>query len=325
MRIAFVNNFFNTGGSSIASYELAKSFSKDHEMMFVGCIDGPFREKFCELGETLLWSSKGFDYGQDITSKLEKFSPDITHVFIPGEQNPSLFSRLPGAKKFATVLCCQRIGFDPLAFNKVFFSSEYQRNLNSHVKNCKIVRYGIRSDEKIKEQSVFPLFGRISSYCPSKILQDTLLCASEVETNNFIIAGEILDHQYAKSLQAYAAHFNLKNLQMESNISSERKNEVMSMIDVYHYPSSNEAFCLSILEAFSHGLPAISYKNSAIPELFDTDEWLCDDFEQLIEKTKLMASKSKQERQEIGMRNFNVYKKYGTDIYAKTIFDSYSE
>jgi glycosyltransferase involved in cell wall biosynthesis len=323
MRIAFINNFYNAGGSSMASYELAKAFSKNHEMMFVGSVDGPFREKFGKFGQTLLWSSKNFDYGQDITEKLEAFNPDITHVFIPGSQNPQLFSRLPGKKKFATILCGQAVGFDPAQFNKIFFSSNYQAKLSPNVSNYKIVRYGISTDKKIKEQSEHPTFGRISTYCSSKMLHDTLLCASELRANNF--AGEILDSQYVIGLQAYAAHLELKNLLMESNITDDRKNEILSSIDVYHYPSSNEAFCFSLLEAFSHGLPAISYKNSAIPEMFDTDEWLCDDFEQLIEKTKLMASKSKKERQEIGINNFAIYQSHSPEIYVKTILNSYSE
>jgi hypothetical protein len=57
--------------------------------------------------------------------------------------------------------------------------------------------------------------------------------------------------------------------------------------------------------------------------MLETDEWLCDDFESLLELTKKMASTSAQDRQTIGMKNFDLYKKYGVDIYAQKIEQEY--
>lgn len=324
MRIAFVNNFFNSGGSSLASYNLAKQLSANHEMTFIGCVDGPYREKFSKLGETQLYLDKGFDYDNSCIDYIHKFNPDVVHVFLPGLQNPSFFSSLPKCRRFASILCGQQVGFDHTQFNKVFFSSEYQKSLSPWVTNGEIVKYGINSSETIKEQSDVPVFGRVSSFCPSKMIHDTIYCAARMLDNQFIIGGEILDRAYFDGVAAYLNHTKAQNTRVMANINEEQKLNILTSCDVYHYPSSNEAFCFSILEAFSHGKPVLSYADSAIPELFESDEWLCKDFEDLLDRTKKMASLSAQDRQSIGMKNFNLYKKYNVDIYAQKIAAEYA-
>ena len=324
MRIAFVNNFFNSGGSSLASFNLAKQLSTSNEMAFIGCVDGPYREKFSKMGETRLCLDRGFDYDDSCVEYIHKFAPDIIHVFLPGSQNPSFISKLPQCKRFATILCGQSVGFDHSQFNKVFFSSEYQRALSPWVTNGEIVKYGIESSEFIKEQSETPVFGRVSSFCPSKMIHDTIYCAARMPEHQFIIGGEILDRPYFDGVVSYLNYTGAQNTRVVANINEEQKLDILTSCDVYHYPSSNEAFCFSILEAFSHGKPVLSYEDSAIPELFESTEWLCKDFEDLLDRTKKIASLSAQDRQTIGMKNFNLYKKYGVDIYAQKIAAEYA-
>lgn len=324
MRIAFVNNFFNSGGSSLASFNLAKQLSISNEMAFIGCVDGPYREKFSKMGETRLCLDRGFDYDDSCVEYIHKFAPDVVHVFLPGSQNPSFFGKLPGCKKFASILCGQSVGFDHKIFNKVFFSSEYQKSLSPWVDNGEIVKYGINSSEVITAQSETPVFGRVSSFCPSKMIHDTIYCAARMPENQFIIGGEILDRSYFDGVSAYLNYTGAQNTRVMANINEEQKLNILTSCDVYHYPSSNEAFCFSILEAFSHGKPVLSYADSAIPELFDGDEWLCKDFEDLLDRTKKMASLSAQDRQTIGMKNFDLYKKYNVDIYAQKIAAEYA-
>lgn len=323
MRIAFINNFFNAGGSSLASFNLAQSLSKNHEMMFAGCVDGPYREKFSKLGQTYLYANNGFEYGQTLIDQIHGFLPDVVHIFLPGSQSLSFVDALPKCKLFASVLCGQSIGFDASKFNKIFFSSEYQRSLSPNVTNFEIIKYGISSAEAVSQQRESPVFGRVSSFCPSKMIHDTIYCSARMPNNNFIIGGEILDKQYFDGVVSYLNHTGAKNTKIFANVNEDQKQEIINSCDVYHYPSSNEAFCFSILEAFSCGKPVISYKNSAIPELFETDEWLCEDFESLLAMTKKMANTSAQDRQTIGMKNFNLYKKYGVDIYAQKIEQEY--
>lgn len=325
MRIAFINNFYNQGGSSLAAYELAKKLSKENEMAFYGSVDGPFREKFEELGATYLLRSQHFEYDQHIVDLISNFNPDIIHVFIPGEQQLNYFQSLPRCKRFVSVLCGQTVGFDESQFDKVLFSSNYQVSLNQHIKNYEIIRYGVESKELYTPQKQNVVFGRIASYCPSKMIHDTVYCANECRDNKFIIAGEILDPSYFKSINAYQKYFGNDNIEIKGSVSNEERDLIMNDIDVYHYPSSNEAFCFSILEAFANKKPVISYKNSAIPELFDTDEWLCDDFECLVDLTKKMAELSPDERTVIGESNYLKYKQHSTDLYASKIINIYNE
>jgi hypothetical protein len=59
--------------------------------------------------------------------------------------------------------------------------------------------------------------------------------------------------------------------------------------------------------------------------LFDTDEWLCDDFECLVDLTKKMAELSLDERTVIGESNYLKYKQHSTDLYASKIINIYNE
>lgn len=95
-------------------------------MMFAGCIDGPFREKFSKLGQTHLFANNNFEYGQPLIDLVHSFNPDIIHIFIPGAQSLSFIEALPKCKLFATVLCGQPVAFDHTKFKR--FSS-YQ-NIN---------------------------------------------------------------------------------------------------------------------------------------------------------------------------------------------------
>jgi glycosyltransferase involved in cell wall biosynthesis len=325
MRIAFINNFYNQGGSSLAAYELAKKLSPQNEMSFYGSVDGPFREKFSSIGESHLVRAQNFEYDMHLIDLVNKFNPDVIHVFIPGEQRLGYFNYLPKCKRFASVLCGQTIGFDTTQFDKVLFSSKYQVDLNPHVSNYEIVRYGVECNEIESAQKDIPVFGRIASYCPSKMIHDTLYCANECRENKFIVAGEILDPAYFKAMNAYRKYFGNDNITIKGSVTDDERQQIMNEIDVYHYPSSNEAFCFSILEAFANKKPVISYKDSAIPELFDSDEWLCDDLDGLVDLTKKMQSLSKEERQQIGNVNYLKYKQHSTEIYADKINNLYGQ
>lgn len=325
MRIAFINNFYNQGGSSLASYGLAKQLSAEHDMSFYGSVDGPFRKKFQELGETHLLREQNLEYDQHIVNLISRFNPDIIHVFVPGEQSLNYVQHLPKCKRFASVLCGQKVGFDQSQFNKILFSSAYQKEISGHINNGEIVRYGVDCKESFYPQKQTPVFGRIASYCPSKMIHDTVYCSNELRDNKFIVAGEVLDPAYFQSIKAYQKHFGNQNLEIKGGVTEEERQLIMNDIDVYHYPSSNEAFCFSILEAFASKKPVISYNNSAISELFGDTEWLCDDFKKLVELSKKMAALSVEERTSIGEANYLKYKQYSTDLYCKKMINIYNE
>ena len=317
MKISLINNFFNPGGATKVSYSLAENLSQSHQMQFYGFLDGSYREKFGELGETFLLKGCQFDYGKDLIYNLEKFNPDIIHIFIPGEQNPSYFKKLPPCKKFITVLCEQNIGFDPTIFERVFFLSEYSKGFCGNIKNGICIRPSIETNVAEKEQARIPAIGRISAFCPSKLIDHTILCAANNKNFMWTIAGEIQDENCFRNAMKAKTKLELSNLNIRTNLNEEEKLGILRSSDIWHYPTSSETFCFSILDAFAARKPVISYQNSAIPELFDNSEWLAKDIEDLQEKTHRMISLSAKERTCIGNNNYERYLKNSSSLFTQ--------
>ncbi len=354
MNILFINNFFNPGGSTLTSLELAKSLKEDgHTLTFVGCYGTELISEFEQLGT--VWHTFGYvppqfdlygicflrnDSDKEITiiELVEEFKPDIIHIFIPGQENPRYFKTLPqDCIKICTVLCGQKIGFDPSLFDCVTFLSEYSKGL-SNPSNGKVIRPGLGEQEKSVNRRFFGdiVFGRISAFCPSKKIIDTVECAKACPEFKFIIAGEIQDHTYALQIENECK--NLKNVILDFNISEEKKKEYLKEIDVLHYPTSNESFCYSILEAMASQKIILSYKNSAIPEFIKNNEvkkglYVCDNgiflvnnIEELKESTIRLSNFIYTSRLILGNGNLKVYNKHYTrEKYKERMLKVYDE
>jgi len=326
MRIAYINNFYNPGGSTKTAYALASIISASNEMQFYGFWDGSFREKFDKIGEAHLLPSSNFDYGNELLSRLEKFDPDIIHVFIPGGQNPSYFNKLtPRSKKFATILCEQPIGFNTNLFDRIFFQSNYGENYSGKLNNGFVVRPGYEYEFEPTRQRDVPVLGRVSAFCPSKLVDHTVGAASIFKNNKFIVAGEIQDKNYYSHISNIQRQNNISNLSIMSNISDSLVGSVITGCDIWHYPTSSEVFCFSVLEAMSAKKPVISYKLDAVKEFFTDDQWLADSYDDMIEKTEKMINLNPQERQSIGESNYEVYLNHLPEIFAEKIMDHYDD
>jgi len=324
MRIAFINNFYNFGGSTKTAYALAKEFSKEHQMQFYGFWDGEFREAFSKLGEAFILNSIGFDYEKDLDESILRFDPDIVHIFIPGSQNPSYFSRLPPrTKKFLTVLCNQKIGFDHLIFDKIFFQSEYGQSYTGLKYNGVVVRPGYDYYFAHREQKKTPTLSRVSAFCPSKLISHTVYAASIFKNNNWVVAGEIQDPKEYESIVRTKQEASIQNLAVVSNLTDEKVKAIIETTDIWHYPTSSEVFCFSALEAMAAAKPIISYKLDAVKEFFDTDDWLADGVADMIAKTEKMINLSPSERQKIGLANYQNYLKYSGKNFAARIMREY--
>ncbi len=286
MKILMIVNFYNNGGSTLTSYELAKELHKtgNYELSFLGCYLGNMITEFKKLGR--VFYGKGpfpnFDYvGKTLyeydsgktyyfSQLINELQPDLIHTFVPGHENPQYTHTLPNIPKVCTVLCGQPIGFDPAQFHKVLFLSEYNKRL-SNPPNGLVVRPGISNDVVPRRNAPDKpvTFGRISAFCPSKRIMATLVCAQACPESKFIIGGEIQDHDYFKACQELAN--TLPNVEFYSDITNEKKKLLLNRMDVVHYPSTNEAFCFSILEAMRYGNPYIYFNNSAMPEFAHAD------------------------------------------------------
>lgn len=326
MKIAFINNFFNAGGSAKTALCLANNFSKEHEMQFYGFWDGVYREKFEKAGKVTILNSAGFDYSDELIENINSFNPEIIHIFIPGAQNPSYFQKLPKkAKKFITVLCEQKIGFDNSLFDKVFFISNYGEYFSGKQKNSMVIRPSYDYDFLEKVQAKNPCIGRVSAFCPSKLIHHTVAACSQHKKLNSTIVGEIQDLDYYKYIIALRDQLDIKNMKIIANASEELVHQTINDTDIWHYPTSSEAFCFSVLEAMAAKKPVISYKDGAIPELFDNDDWLASSFEDMLEKTKRLVSLSPSERAEIGKNNYLMYLKHNPDIFAERVMAEYKK
>ena len=324
MRIVFINNFFNPGGSAKTALALAEKFYEKNEMRFYGFWDGCFRAKFSDFGLTKLLPSINFDYGFELIADLESFDPDIVHIFLPGAQNPSYINLLPSkAKKFITVLCEQKIAFDNKNFEKVLFLSNYSKNFNKSVDNSLVIRpsYDYNFLEKVQRSK--PVLSRVSAFCRSKLLDHTFSAAAMFKKNDWVIAGEIQDQNYYKNLISTKELMGLKNLKIISNLSDSHKDSIINDCDIWHYPTSSETFCFSVLEAMAAKKPVISYKLDAVKEFFDSDEWLADSYDDMLEKTGRMISLSPAERTKIGISNYKLYIKNSSEFYADAVMKEY--
>lgn len=324
MKIAFVNNFFNAGGSTKTAYALAQNFSKNHEMQFYGFFDGIYRERFESLGKTTLLNSTNFDYDDGLIEYINGFNPNIIHVFIPGSQNPTYFNKLPKtSKKFATILCEQRISFDTTIFDKIFFQSKYGERYTGPVSNGVVIRPGYDYDFLEKAQSKEPVLARVSAFCPSKMIDHTVLACARHKHLKTNVVGEIQDINYYKKILDMKSVLDLKNLKIQANVNDQIVEDTINNCDIWHYPTSSEVFCFSVLEAMAAKKPVISYKKDAVCELFDSDEWLADNMEDMFEKTSRMIKTSSEERTKIGRKNYLMYLKHGADLFADKIMAEY--
>lgn len=336
MKILHINNFFNPGGSAAACYFAAKGLKNllenSIEQEFIGCVDGKFRYKMGELGLTFLCPYKpNFSYDTDLIERhIKSFNPDIIHVWLPGKENPQYFEYLKKiqTKKLITVLCCQPIGFDSSIFNHVCFLSNYNKNLSTNIAtNVSVIRGGVDEpalyyNQEHASDNEYNVFGRIAAFCPSKKIEDTVECAKCLPNNKFIIAGEVLDNNYATHIKNIAP----ANVILYFNISELTKAQILSSVNIIHYPTTNESFCYSIVESLSYNKPVISYDNSAIPEITDhkvanSPLILVSSLQDLIIKTAAFSLKEYSPK--ISNPAAVYYKEYTTKKYSTNIRNLY--
>lgn len=367
-KILVINNFYNNGGSSACVLNAIDGYwDSAFEYSFLGNdsfgIDGVSRfrrylnrqNQKSSLCYVAINGDLSFDYSnipnhlvygrtQNVNKKFTRFrelvefhQPDVIHIYIPGEQPLHYLDAIKDLKikKICTVLCDQRMGFDPNIFDQITFISKYLYNKNKDLlpPNKGIVIYpGVnkiaRYNAGISSQ---PVLGRISAYCPSKKLEHTIACAKIFPNAKFKIAGQIQNRPYYEHLLKVIKEQDIKNITLNTNISQDQKQQLLNEFDIYHYPTTSECFCISIAEAIGNGMPVISYNNGAVPEFIenhsDNGFALCNDFYDLVRETGKMIDmfhNKKDEFLELGRKNKTIYcKKYTIERYRKDICKLY--
>ena len=333
MNIMHFVNFFNGGGSTKTCLEHV-AHMPEHNHVFIGSDNGVSKSIFKTLGPTYTLSrDSNFNYAPHLSQNLiEKHEIDLIHFYLPGHENPTFLNKFE-QKKLCTVLCGQKIGFGKNLFDHVRFISEYQTKLNEEeltdFQSYSVVRCGLGPDQakfRNPNPKAKTCFGRVSAFCPSKRIMDTVQCAKVFNQNPFIIAGHILDVAYFESIISFIRDNNMKNVQIEYNIDDFQKEAIYNKIDVLHYPTENEAFCYSIVEGMQRTKPVISYDNSAIPELdilSSIDLVESGNIEDLIEKTRVYVD-NPAKIPNAGLLNREVYEKnFTSKIYTESMGSLY--
>ena len=320
MNILHIVNFFNGGGSTKACLEHVINMP-EHNHTFIGSDNGIDKNIFKSLGKTFsLPKDLNFNYPPILTKNIvDENNIDLINFYLPGGENPKFIESFP-QKKICTILCGQKIGFDLNMFDHIGFASEYSSGLNLDVLNTSntptsLIRYGMGDKNQNFRQPDAKkpvVFGRVSAFCRSKRIIDTIKCAEKFPKNKFIVSGQIQDVHYFNEIYEYIQSKKIENIHLSYNISHSEKEKIYQEIDVLHYPTENEAFCFSILEGMQRWKAVISYNNSAIPELNHKNSLSLVDDELGLEEATDKYIKDRSFLVDMAIKNRKTYEEYYT-------------
>jgi glycosyltransferase involved in cell wall biosynthesis len=175
-------------------------------------------------------------------------------------------------------------------FRKYFFTSDLFIVLSPEFKNT-LTRWGYNKeikiestliDEKLLNQINFENLFRIKNEKLNKEINILFLARIEIEKGvyetinsfsilqdqlsdydlNLIIAGDGLE---LNELKKYINKINLNRVSIVGNIEGNKKADLLSMADLYIFPTYTEGMPNSVLEAMAFGLPIIAGEAGAIP------------------------------------------------------------
>lgn len=113
------------------------------------------------------------------------------------------------------------------------------------------------------------------------------------------LVGPIRNETYFKFVKSKVDSNQLQNVIIKSYVSDEELTSLYKKSDIYVQPSSEEGFCMTVLDAAAYGLPIVGTKTGAIPEIINYGSGLVSGFD----KKELEASV------EMIIRNLSIYKK----------------
>lgn len=110
----------------------------------------------------------------------------------------------------------------------------------------------------------------LSNMIKEKGYFDVLKLASTNKTYHFHFAGAWKSRDEEKNFFNYIEKHNLKeNVTYHGFVKGKQKKELFEKSHILCFPSKNEAFPLTILEAFSYGLPVLTTSVGSIPYILD--------------------------------------------------------
>lgn len=164
----------------------------------------------------------------------------------------------------------------------------------------------------------------VSRIHQSKGLDQLIEIAKYFPKVKFIIIGK--DGGFRNELEELINRLNLKNVILGGEISEKEKMEAYAGADIFCSPSHYEAFCISILEAFSQGCAVITSNAGGMPWVVGDSGLIFEDYNLEDFKNKLeKLIKSKKLRMDLIKKARARVKQFTWDKVAKTLDKEYKK
>lgn len=133
---------------------------------------------------------------------------------------------------------------------------------------------------------------------------------------NFILVGKICEDFDTINLP--------KNVELVGIVDKSKVFDYLNKSDIFLFPSYTEGFPLSILEAMNEGLPCITTRVGAIPDIFEENGAFLVNFNVEEISNAINYLRDVNVRKELGKFNFcNVKTNYSSDAVISKIFNEY--
>lgn len=158
----------------------------------------------------------------------------------------------------------------------------------------------------------------VSYVIPKKNLEAIIKALKAIPDDRviFLHIGDVLDHDYKKSLDMLVGKLELgeRTLFLE-NVSREEIYDYYKISDIFIQPGYRESFCIPILEAMASGLPVVTTNVGIAHEVIKDGEtgFIINGKKDIAEKIKLLVN-SPELRKRVGEISRKVAKRYDWEI-----------
>jgi len=279
-RVLHVINWIGQRGSERTCLNSAKYMGEyEHVFLAKELLSDEALAEFKSVGEVILQphlSGDFFNYENVTDEYLTELGIDLLTVYLPGDDCPEYLKSIT-KKKVMCVLCAKKCNFGKSHVDAVYVLSEYASTLNPQLNPewayPTVERAAPTKTKKEVLLEYFPdaapenamIISRIGSIETVKHVEDFLRIAGAMkhEENLYFLYAGIGDQRYINQL---TSHFNLPNTAYAGVVTEQEKNNVNAHSDLCLYPTEFESFGLSLAEPMAHGVPVITYNESACVE-----------------------------------------------------------
>jgi len=306
-KVLHVVNWIGLRGSEKTCLNFAKHTPQyDHTFIARTITNAEAEKEFIGVGEVRISINFGtggmFDYSDITPEFIKENNIDIINVYLPGDNLPSYIKGLKdcGVKIVLSVLCAKKCHFGPEHFDSVVVLSEFAASLNPHLNpewvypTVEVLESQATKDDILLRYFDFYelaknpiLISRVGSIEQVKHVEDFLKLAKTFEylDNVYFLYAGVAETSYLNKLKS--KYYGI-NIAYGGVLTEQEKNDINAVSDVCLYPTEFESFGYSLAEPMSHGVPVVTYNESASPETVG-DGGVVVDFNNLVQLTKALA------------------------------------